>query len=346
MVRPLRINVEDGWYHICSRGVDRRTIYSDDRERVHFLELLEGAVEKYRLVIHAYALMSNHYHLVVQTPDANLSAAMQWLTTSYSMWFNKRHNRVGPLFQGRYKSIPIENSIWGYDCSLYVHLNPVVRSEFGLDPWSKKVESFGLVTPRKEEVKRRLKEIRSYLWSSYRAYAGYCKAPGWLTTKEILQRACKRAVDRQTKYRKDAEYKLVKGVSESFIEKLKDGVALGTAGYLKKIKGLAKECSRDIEGRKKLRERVSYEDVLKVVENICGEKYAEFMNRRGDYAKPLVMWAARRYCCMTLREIGDRLGGMDYGAVSMAIRRFERQAVRNRKIKGIMKQTKELMLTV
>jgi putative transposase len=129
MVRPLRVDVEDGWYHVCARGIDRRPIYEDDRARCHFLELLELAVERYRLVVHAYALMQNHYHLVTQTPDANLSAAMQWLATSYSMWFNKRNNRVGPLFQGRYKSIPIENSTWGYACSLYVHVNPVVRAE-------------------------------------------------------------------------------------------------------------------------------------------------------------------------------------------------------------------------
>ena len=105
---------------------------------MHFLELLEAAVERHRIIIHAYSLMANHYHLIVQTPDANLSVAMQWLSTSYSMWFNLRNQRVGPLFQGRFKSMPIENNAWAYEASLYVHLNPVMRSEFGLNPWSKK----------------------------------------------------------------------------------------------------------------------------------------------------------------------------------------------------------------
>lgn len=82
MARPLRIDVEDGWYHVYGRGIDRRNIFNDDRERLHFLELLALLVERYRIVVHAYALMSNHYHLILQTPEANLSAAMQWFATS------------------------------------------------------------------------------------------------------------------------------------------------------------------------------------------------------------------------------------------------------------------------
>ncbi len=346
MVRPLRIDVEDGWYHVCARGIDKREIYGDDRARNHFLELLEGAVERYRLVVHAYALMNNHYHLVVETPDANLSAAMQWLATSYSMWFNKRNNRVGPLFQGRYKSISIENSAWGYDCSLYVHLNPVVRAEFGLDPWSKKAEALGWREPSKQEAQRRLKELRSYPWSSYMAYAGYRAEPEWLTTKVLLSRACRKVKDRRRTYRKEAEYRLTKGVSESFVSSIKDGVALGSAEYLKKIKDMAKGCSRDIQGRRKLRGGVDYDDVVRVVEDICGQKYDDLINRRGDCGKPLLMWAARHYCGMTLREIGDRLGSMDYAAVSMGIRRFEKESKESRKVLGLMKQARSGLLIV
>ena len=345
-MRPLRIAVEDGWYHVCGRGIDRRVIYTDDRERRHFLELLEKAVERYRLVIHAYALMVNHYHLVVQTPEANLSSAMQWLTTSYSMWFNKRNGRVGPLFQGRYKSIPIENSAWGYDCSLYVHVNPVVRAEFGLDPWSKKVEGYGRRNPSEGEARRRLRELRSYRWSSYRAYAGYAGTPAWLTTEEILRRASRKVDERRAKYRGEAEYKLTRGVPEGFLDRLKGGVALGSEQYLGKIKGLAKNCSRDIEGRKKLRERVGYKDIVKIVEDICNERYNDFMVGRGHIGKPLMLWAARQYSGLTLREIGGLAGGMYYKAVGMVIGRFEKRAEKEGRIRELMKKVTERVWNV
>ena len=105
MARPLRVDIEDGWYHITSRGIERRRIFTEDRERKHFLELLEEMSERYRVRVHAYVLMDNHYHLLIQTPQANASQAIHWLGVSYSVWFNRRHNRVGPLFQGRFKSV-------------------------------------------------------------------------------------------------------------------------------------------------------------------------------------------------------------------------------------------------
>jgi REP element-mobilizing transposase RayT len=345
MARPLRIDVEDGWYHVCARGIDRRDIYCVDHEREHFLELLEKLAERYRIVIHAYSLMSNHYHLICQTPDANLSAGMQWLTTSYSMWFNRRNNRVGPLFQGRYKSLPIENSAWAYSCSLYVHLNPVVRSEFGLDPWSKKAESQGLKAPSEEMAAKRIGELRSYKWSSYRAYAGYRGTPDWLTTKDILSRASRKVDDRVRTYRGDAEAKLTKGVAVNWplLGRLKEGVALGSTEYLKKIKMKAKGCSREISGKMKLRRRFEFEDVLKVVEDVLGKSSDEFMSEHGGQGKPLVLWAAREYCGMTLREIGDCLGGTHYAAVSGAIRRFEEKGEKSRQTKKVMKDVQEIL---
>ena len=83
MSRPLRIDVENGWYHVTSRGLNRQAIFADNGDRKHFLELLEEFSSRYRSAIHAYVLMDNHFHLIVQTPEANLSAAMQWLKTSY-----------------------------------------------------------------------------------------------------------------------------------------------------------------------------------------------------------------------------------------------------------------------
>jgi REP element-mobilizing transposase RayT len=109
MARPLRIERPGGRFHVTARGNERKAIYRRDSDRFHFLELLSEATERFAIRIHAYVLMDNHFHLLVETPQANLSRAVQWLNVSYSIWFNRRHQRVGHLFQGRFKSLVIED---------------------------------------------------------------------------------------------------------------------------------------------------------------------------------------------------------------------------------------------
>ena len=132
MARPLRINIAGGWYHVFHRGTERCDVFECDRDRRYFVELLEQMHDRFRVVLHAYCLMGNHYHGILQTPDANLSEAMQWLHLSYATWFNVRKDRVGALWQGRFGSVPVENSGWAYHLSRYVHLNPVSTDLFGL----------------------------------------------------------------------------------------------------------------------------------------------------------------------------------------------------------------------
>ena len=101
------------WYHITARGNERRSIYRHQKDYRHFCELLGEAVERFRWRLHAYVLMPNHYHLLVQTSEPNLSASMQWLSVSYSVWFNLKHRRSGHLFQGRFKAIVVDPVDWG-----------------------------------------------------------------------------------------------------------------------------------------------------------------------------------------------------------------------------------------
>jgi putative transposase len=108
MARPLRIEIPGGWYHITARGNERKTPFRTDRDRLHFLELLSELVERFNWRLHSYVLIDNHYHLQVETPEANLSEGMRWLNVSYSVWFNRRHQRVGHLFQGRFKATVVE----------------------------------------------------------------------------------------------------------------------------------------------------------------------------------------------------------------------------------------------
>src|SRR5437667_6359764 len=109
-----------------------------------FVELLAHWQERFRLRLHAYVLMPNHYHLLLQTRELNLSRAMQWLNVSYSVWFNRRHDWAGHLFQGRFKAIIVEPESWGLELSRYLHLNPVRSGRFGMDKNARKRQRDGL----------------------------------------------------------------------------------------------------------------------------------------------------------------------------------------------------------
>ena len=171
MARPVRVNVEGGWYHVTARGIERRAIFEDGRDHKHFLELLSSMAERYGVEIHAYALMGNHYHLLIRTPHANASAAIQWLNVSYSAWFNRRRDRVGHLLQGRFASALIDGEgSWALLASVYIHLNPVRTKSLGLGKASNHAEGRGLVAMDQAAVKRRLKKLREYRWSSFGAY--------------------------------------------------------------------------------------------------------------------------------------------------------------------------------
>ena len=109
MARALRIEIPGGRHHVTARGNERKDIFRDDTDRFHFLELLGELAERCGTRVHAYVLMNNHYPLLVETPQANLSRAMQWLNGSYCVWFNERHRRAGHLLQGRFGSFLVED---------------------------------------------------------------------------------------------------------------------------------------------------------------------------------------------------------------------------------------------
>ena len=342
MARPLRIDLEDGWYHVTARGIDRRMIFETDRDHGHFRELLGAMVERYGVILHAYVQMSNHYHLIIQTPNANLSKALQWLNVSYSVWFNRKHERVGPLFQGRFKSIPVENSSWAYELSLYVHLNPVMRKTYGLNKRAKQAESQGLRVPDREMVNRRLAALRKYPWSSYRVYGGYAKKPEWLELSTLLERAIKKKSKRQERYRRDMRERLSKGVSESGMEPVKDQFALGSEAFRSKVRKMGR-LFRETAGKRNVRNRISIDVIISAVERMKSEPADAFLSTRGDWGRPLVLWGARQHTGMTLAEIGQAVDGADYSAVFMAIRRFEMRAKTNVNLRKRMHQLQGML---
>ena len=160
MSRPLRIELAGGLYHVTSRGDRREEIYRDDEDREAWLEQLGAACERFNWRVHAYCEMTNHYHFVVETPQANLSKGMRQLNGVYTQYFNRRHGLVGHLFQGRFKAILVERDAYLLELSRYVVLNPVRAGMVG--------------------------EPGAWAWSSYGAMVGLTVAPTWLETDWLL----------------------------------------------------------------------------------------------------------------------------------------------------------------
>jgi len=160
MGRPIRIEFEGALYHITSRGNARQDIYNNKVDRISFLELLAQCVDRYQWRCHAYCLMDNHYHLLIETRLPNLSIGMRHINGSYTQLYNRQHKRVGHLFQGRYKAILVQKESYLLEVSRYIVLNPVRA---------------GMV-----------RSAREWPWSSYRAIAGEIRTPNWLTEEAIL----------------------------------------------------------------------------------------------------------------------------------------------------------------
>jgi putative transposase len=169
MARPLRIEYPGAVYHVLSRGVGRRDIFQQDGDYRSFLEKLAENTGDFRVKIRSYCLMTNHFHLYLQTEEANLSKFMQSLLTSYAALKNRRDRRLGHLFQGRFKAHLVDAEGYGNALSRYIHLNPVRVKR---------------VKPLPIEERQRL--LRTYPWSSYAAGIGLCACPAWLDRAALL----------------------------------------------------------------------------------------------------------------------------------------------------------------
>src|SRR5205823_10050260 len=203
MARPLRIEYPGAYYHVSTRGNERKAIFRDDRDRERLLELLARAVEHFHLCLHSYVLMSNHYHLLVETPRGGLSRALRYLNGVYTQAFNRRHRRVGHLFQGRFKGILVQKESHFLEVCRYVVLNPLRA--------------------------RSVKQPGQWKWSSYRATAGTASRHRCLTVEEILSQLGQWKAQAQEKYRAFVS----DGIGEeSFWEGLTGQSLLGVEGFV------------------------------------------------------------------------------------------------------------------
>lgn len=175
MARPLRIEFAGGLYHITARGNTRQDIYLTDDDRHQFLEILYRTCNRCQWLCHAYCLMSNHYHLLIETQTPTLSKGMKYLNGTYTQAFNRRHKRVGHVFQGRFKGILVDKDSYLLELARYIVLNPVRA--------------------------RMVRSAKDWPWSSYRATAGQSKAHLVLTTDWILGNFGRNRITAQEKYK-------------------------------------------------------------------------------------------------------------------------------------------------
>jgi REP element-mobilizing transposase RayT len=332
MSRQARVKIETGWVHVMNRGLERLEIYQEDRDREHMLELVGAMSERYGLRVHGYVLMTNHYHLLVEIRSGNLSAAVHWLNVAYSVWYNRKYGRVGPLFQGRFRSEVVEAG-WTLAVLDYLHLNPIRVKGLGLGKQARKAERAGVLRPPEpEQVASWLGALREYRWSSYRAYGGYGAKPEWLESGRLLARAGKGGSDARRAYRERIEGYVRQGVMEPGWSRTKGLLAIGSAAFLEGIKRRAGPMGRELAGKRAYREQVKFETVIRKVEQEKGERWEDFRDRHGDFGRDLVLWLARWTTGMTLSQIGVQVGGLDYASAGMAIRRFEICCQREKKL--------------
>jgi putative transposase len=340
MARPLRIERVGGWYHLTSRGNERRAVFRDDKDRAHFCELLEEMVFRFRVRLHAYVLMDNHYHLIVELTEPNLSRTGQWLNVSYSVWFNLRHRRSGHLFQGRFKSVVVDPLQWGLELSRYVHLNPVRVGRMGLAKQDRQKKRVGAgQAPDARVVKDRLAQLRRYPWSSYRAYMGSCKRPDWLECGRVLELGGDKEKERSRSYQEYVESAVREGVAKSPWEELRHQVVLGSEEFLQELRGDVRGNAREQRGVKDLvQARPKLEVVIANLEKVKGVEWQEIRDRYGDEGRDLVLYVGRRVCGLKLKELAEAAGLSDYKAVSIAIRRYEERLRQSKGTRALLKE--------
>ncbi len=315
MARPLRIEYPGAWYHVTCRGNEQKNIFRDDADREELLEILSANLDLYKIELHAYVLMQNHFHLLLVTSEANLRKFMQRFNTTYTVYFNRRHRRIGHLFQGRYKAILIEKDEHLAELSRYIHLNPVRI---------KKYSQLGI------EEKRNI--LKGYTWSSYDGYTRLRKRQPFTHYSEILN-----TVSGGDSFRGRKRYEqfvmdgIRKDMNITYWKEVRGQAVLGSDDFVdwvyERFLAKKKEDRRELRGIKDLQTGPgSVEEIGRTVAREFGVEEEALYRRRGDpQARSLLIELCQTHLSrkMNLAEIGRRLGGISVSAISQNRKRLE-----------------------
>lgn len=280
MARQLRLEFEGALYHVTARGNEQREIFLDDTDRVSFVSLLGKEIQQQGWLCYAYCLMGNHYHLLLETPEPNLSRGMRRLNGVYTQKFNWRHQRRGHLFQGRYKSILVEKENYLLELCRYVVLNPVRA---------------GMVA-----------DEGRWVWSSYRATAGLDLAPEWLQVSGVLGLFGQRGKDAANGYRRFVSEGV--GRSSPWAD-VRGQIYLGGESFLEEMAGRASGRPLDnVPVVQREPNRIDKRSVLECVSQVYRLDQAEVVSRGNSEAYGCAAYLLRRVANMTLREVATLFG--------------------------------------
>jgi putative transposase len=298
MARQLRIEFPGAFYHVMSRGNGKQPIFVSDEDRHFFISCLGKAYDRYQSIIHAYCLMENHYHLLVETPNAQLSKIMQSVNTTYSVYFNKKHNQCGHLYQGRFKAILVQAEEYGRELGPYVHLNPI-RAKLADDP-------------------------EQYPWSNYREYLGTMPSRPWTSTSLILSSFGTRLACARQNYAKYVRSKQRQGMPNPLKGAEASGI-IGNPDFVARIKDIfltdkAREETREIPQLKRLKMRPAMAAVM--------ADALELLGPHNKYARNAAIFVIHKKTDYPLREI-EAFFGIGLSAITDICRKTRKELPSN-----------------
>ena len=315
MARPLRIEIENGLYHVTVRGWERRSIVRSDRDREDWLRLLDKTATRCGWRVFAWVLMSNHFHLYLRTPQPNLSVGMHDLNSGYASLFNRRHQRVGSLFQGRFKSILVEDDSHSWELSRYVHLNPV-RAK---------------IVDRPED----------YRWGSYPAFLDRRKAPDWLDWTTVVLEHCKSLPAARRAYRKFVEAGIDQN-SESPFGSAYGGMLLGSESWIEKMRTMlaSEEDDPNVPARRRLVGGVDSSKIMTAVAKHfqVSPKLFTTIRKRNNDARSAAIYLHRKLTNESVSQLADRFGGVSVTAISKTTSRSEARRLDDRRWDRLLTQ--------
>ena len=304
MPRPYRLQAENCLYHITSRGNNRQVIFSDESDYIKFLEYVIKARDKYYFYLYTYVLMTNHYHLLIETCQPNLSKIMQYINACYTGYYNKKNRHLGHLFQGRYKSIIVDKDNYLLELSRYIHLNPVRA---------------GMV-----------KSPEEYRWSSYSSYIR--KNNDGIINKNEL----KKYIQTSAKNYRELVLSMIGKTQETPLKHLYGGFILGKTNFIKeKLNELKKQVEIDMYSSNKLR---GYSmEIDEIIRIICERYYVtmeDILNKRNRLLKErkLSIYLIKRLTSLSNREVGEYFN-ITYSGVSKISSEFDKLVFQNRRLK-------------
>lgn len=298
MARPLRLQFPGSIWHVTARGNERKDIVTDDADRRLLLSLLGRAAERFDWAVFQYVFMTNHYHFVLQLAKETLSSGMHWLNATYAQAFNRRHDRVGHLFQGRFHATLVEKESYLLEVLRYVALNPV-RAHLVARP-------------------------EGYEWSGHRALAGYCAPPAWLATDQALSCFAPEPVVGSGRYREFVDGGI--GITRSPWEDVVGQIYLGTDTWVEAVRERIASRPRSDEFPHAQRVPVapSMSDVIAAVASGADIPERSIRFERGGRARMLAAWVGYHRVGLDLRAIAAGLRVRSTGGISKLIRTCDR----------------------